>query len=440
MKVAIKNPAPLGGSLTRWGDYHFGMSLQHALEARGIEVVQHFWPEWKRDDGEDAVLVLRGKRRWHPSPGKQSMLWIISHPATISVDELDTFDLVFSASETFRRNVAGATATPIEVMRQCTDTRLFHTQDPHPESASRAGIVFVANSRGVRREILDWAVETGMPPILIGAQWNEFGLGRLVQQDFIDNTELPELYRRSRMALNDHWGDMRYFGIISNRLFDCLACGLPVVTDGFPELVEVCGDGVEVVNDARSFWDAIWKHRTRFEETQERALRVWESIGPDHTFDARAEQIASHLGSPARRGAKVLATPGRVSLDIGWLRQLLDEVIARRPKRLPTLRVLHLCPSIEVAAYLAGLGYVHSYTAGPGEGPWQLPINMELALRFAGTFDAIVLERQDLWEQLDDGAAILESLFPLVAPGGVMAEGPDGKRSWRTAETEGAGR
>ena len=431
MKIAIKNPAPLGDSLTRWGDYHFGTSLQHALEARGVEVGQHFWPEWDRDDGEEAVLVLRGKRRWRLVSDKQAMLWIISHPATISAAELDGFDVVFSASETFLHNVAGSTSTPVEVMRQCTDTRWFHTEGRARDVGDRYGLVFVANSRGVRREIMGWAVETGMLPTLIGSQWEQFGLEPLVRQEFIDNTQLPDLYRSSRVALNDHWGDMRYFGIISNRIFDCLACGLPVVSDGFPELVEVCGDGVHVVHDVRSYWDAIWKHRTRYLKMHEGALRAWERIGRDHTFDARAEQIIAHLGRQSRRKARPFAAAPTEALGAEWIEELLDEVVTRRGSKSTSVRVLHLCPSVESAAHLAGLGRVQLHTAGPGEGPWQFPITPTLAAMFAGEFDAIVVERDDLWRRVEEPAAVLDGLSSLVAGHGVVMMGPDQEPSWK---------
>ena len=99
MKIAIKNPAPLGKNLAKWGDYHFGLALQSALEAAGATVVMHFWPEWQRDEGEDVVLVLRGKQRYEPVQGKVHLLWVMSHPSTVATDEIDSYDLVYVAED-----------------------------------------------------------------------------------------------------------------------------------------------------------------------------------------------------------------------------------------------------------------------------------------------------------------------------------------------------
>ena len=39
--------------------------------------------------------------------------------------------------------------------------------------------------------------------------------------------------------LNDHWDTMRAWGFVSNRIFDVLACGTPVISDHLPEIEEL---------------------------------------------------------------------------------------------------------------------------------------------------------------------------------------------------------
>ena len=43
------------------------------------------------------------------------------------------------------------------------------------------------------------------------------------------------------LVLNDHWADMAREGFVSNRIFDALATGAPVVSDSVPGLSDSLG-------------------------------------------------------------------------------------------------------------------------------------------------------------------------------------------------------
>ncbi len=70
---------------------------------------------------------------------------------------------------------------------------------------------------------------------------------RLIPASHIAGLHLPNeqvrlAYSSAAILLNDHWDDMRAEGIVSNRIFDALACGALVVSDYMPELGERFGD------------------------------------------------------------------------------------------------------------------------------------------------------------------------------------------------------
>jgi hypothetical protein len=404
MKIAIKNPAPIGINLKKWGDYHFGISLQKALESHGTIVVQHFWPEWDRDDGEDVVLVLRGKRYYTPPPDKISLLWVISHPATVSVEEIDAYTIAYVASATHRRLLKGATKTPVEIMRQCTDTTLFSWQEElglDADIEARRGIIFVANSKGIRRDIIQWAMEAGVQPSIIGRHWSGVGLGKLVTREYIDNVELPAFYRASRLSLNDHWGDMLHYGIINNRIFDCLACGLPVLSDTFPELRDVCGKSILYAADAGGFWDAIRFYTLRYPDVIENTHRLWEQLRNTYSFDARADQIISQAGNPPPR-----KSTGRTSrtddakpipLHYPW-RELIEKIVALLLPNGSTrqLQLFHVFPTKPSTQYLAIHERVNYLSGGLGVGPWHIALQQDISHILENRFDVILVEDMSL--------------------------------------------
>jgi hypothetical protein len=403
VKIAIKNPAPLGKNLTKWGDYHFGLALQRALEAEGASVVMHFWPEWHRDEGEDVVLVLRGKQRYEPTRGKVHLLWIMSHPSTVIVDEIDSYDLAYVSSTTHRELLQGATRTPVRVLRQCTDTSRFTAPTDDAEGLRRRDVVFVANSRGVRRDVLVWAIEAGSPPAIVGRHWGGVGLGHLVKREYVDNDELPEFYRAARLSLNDHWSDMRHYGIINNRIFDCLACGLPVLTDAFPELREVCGDSVLYASDPASYREAMTRYVLRYPDLLERTGRLWERLRREYSFETRAQQIVSEASSLApKASAKRSVEASRVQEPF---RTLTSELLtaARAEHGVRELHFLHVLPTPSGVAHLHAQAGVNYLSASLGPGPWHIALSTDVTQVPEDRFDVIVVEAVESLERL--GAA-----------------------------------
>ena len=314
VNFTIKNPAPDDDSQKRWGDFHFGNSLQRSLGAKGVTVFQDFQPNWSTDHKEDVVLVLRGLSKFQPSKAKFNILWIISHPAMITSEELDGYDLILTVSAFYCTLLREITKTPVERARHCTD---FEKSFPasiglSEEAELRKGIVYVANSRGQRREMAQWVEETNTPVRVFGRAWDKFGIGQLVEKEYLPNSDLPELYRSARLCLNDHWKDMRAFGFINNRVFDSLACGLPVLTDSFPEIRAVFGDTLLYARNAEEFRDKIAFCESNYEEVLGRVRETWKELGALYTFDVRADELIHWIETPPPRSPKNQASDAKI--------------------------------------------------------------------------------------------------------------------------------
>lgn len=392
MKIAIKNPAPIGPNLEKWGDYHFGLALAKSLEKLGASVVQHFWPNWDDDDGEDLVILLRGKRSYTPPPSKLSLVWIISHPGTIKYDEISKFDMVYVASETHYKAIGTLSGLTVDVARQCTDTSVFYADG---QDHLRRDMSFVANSRGVRREVLSWAVEAKSPVQVIGRHWNGLGLGHLVKSQYIDNDALPDFYRRTRLTLNDHWSDMAHFGYINNRIFDCLACGTPILTDEFPELRAVCGDGLLYASDAASFGKAIEEYLLAYPDVLGRAQDLWRRIGSNYSFDARAAQIWDWATTThSLRSSLCYDESGTASPAIAPLTSVVGQAVAllREAGVKREVQTLHLCPSPWGTSSLFANKDISYLSGGFGRGPWHVLMDEQMGVIANKHFDMIVIE------------------------------------------------
>ncbi|MEQ8927957.1 MAG: hypothetical protein RLO81_19225, partial [Fulvivirga sp.] len=213
MKWVIKNPAPLDSRQEKWGDFHFGRSLTKYLERLGEEVITDYDGEWENDHQEDVVLVLRGKYPYKVKKEVINIMWNISHPADVSMEEYSSYDLVLVASNSFSEKLKKDLSIPVEPLLQCTDTEEF--KPSNLDHFIRKDFVFVGNTRSVKRPGVLWSVDLGLPLKVWGRGWKEYIPKSHIVADYIENQQLGELYAQSKVIINDHWDDMKEFGFIN---------------------------------------------------------------------------------------------------------------------------------------------------------------------------------------------------------------------------------
>ncbi|MDO9499925.1 dTDP-4-dehydrorhamnose 3,5-epimerase family protein [Falsiroseomonas sp.] len=144
---------------------------------------------------------------------------------------LGEYDHVFAAGEIFVCHFDGFVEKRIKFMPQCTDPRIFHPGADRQGGGRGTDLVFVGNLRRVRRPVVVGAVASGLPLRVYGRCWKGVVPDAALLDGAVPNETVGNLYCGAGVVLNDHWEDMRRWGFVSNRLFDAVACGAPVVSD-----------------------------------------------------------------------------------------------------------------------------------------------------------------------------------------------------------------
>jgi Glycosyl transferase family 2/Glycosyl transferases group 1 len=305
---AIKVGPPTVARRESWGDWHFALALKAALERLGQEVVVDCRDAWYRDTtgDDDIALVLRGVTAYEPDSRHVNLLWVISHPEQVSLDEASAFDHVFAASEPWAGDVSSRYGVPVEPLLQCVDPARFHPVEPDP--ARRHPVLFVGNARGVRPSVAA-ARDAGLAVAVYGLRWEGLLPPGWWQGTYVPNAELPALYRAAGVVLNDHWDDMKAHGFLSNRLFDLVACAARIVTDDVVGLADVFGSSVLTYDTPSSMADAV--RMLADEGPAEAAEREGLSlrVRHDHSFDARAARLIE-VAASLRDSHRVRAVSG----------------------------------------------------------------------------------------------------------------------------------
>jgi glycosyltransferase involved in cell wall biosynthesis len=181
--------------------------------------------------------------------------------------------------------------TPVLFMAQATDAHRFGHAEPDPEL--RSDVLFVGNSRGHRRPVVDWAIESGLPLTLYGSGWDGLVAPDKIRDSYFPNERLGALYASAKVVLNDHWPDMKRMGIASNRIFDALASGSVVISDAVEGLAELFEGTVPTFDSAESLADTVHRHLDDSEMRAALARRGREIVLSNHTFDHRAAELAA---------------------------------------------------------------------------------------------------------------------------------------------------
>lgn len=290
LSFCLKIGAPDWEQAERWGDLHFAQGLGRALRRLG-----HGWrvdtlPEWEGAHSAtfDVALHLRGRSEYRPNPGQFNVLWLISHPETFDERLADGFDLVCVASAAFAAHLTPRIRVPVRVLDQATDPRVFF---PDPDSAGLHDLVFVGNSRGVRRKILDDLLPTELDLGVWGLGWQGTPAERHLVADHVPNEDLRKVYSSARVVLCDHWPDMRAAGFRSNRLYDALACEAMVVCDPVAGLEGSLGDAVVTYDDPAELPSLLHRLIADGPDRERRARQGRELILAGETFDHRARDL-----------------------------------------------------------------------------------------------------------------------------------------------------
>jgi hypothetical protein len=285
---------PSWDAAASWGDYHFGRALQRALQHRGYPARIRLRPAWaSRTAGRaDAAIHIFGLKERPVYPGQVSVLWIISHPDLVTDEMVARYDVVFAASDRFAGDLAERTGRAVQPLHQATDPTRFRPGLDGPAHE----LLFVANSRGVRRPVVDELTPTARDLAVYGRSWTTDLLDpRHLRGERVPNEELAGYYAAADIVLNDHWADMAEYGFLSNRLYDASAAGAFVISDRVPGMDAEFDGGIVSFEDGPELRDLVERYLADPATRAEHARRARAAVLAAHTFDHRAGEILRHV-------------------------------------------------------------------------------------------------------------------------------------------------
>ncbi len=293
-RIAILVQAPGWSAAATSGDYHVARALQRQFERSGHPTSVYLRSQWPlaATAREDAVLHLWGRHPFTRRPGQRAAIWVLYHPELLTEEVCVAYDHLFVASDALVADLAGRFGVTAESLHQATDPERFRPRPggPHHE------LLFVGNSRGVRRTILDDVLPSPHELAVYGGGWTDDLLEPgVVRGDGIANADLAAAYGAADIVLNDHWVESAAAGIINNRLYDALAAGAFVISDPVAGMDAEFDGGVVTYRGAADLALTIERYLADPGLRRATAERGRAAVLARHTFEQRARRLLAAL-------------------------------------------------------------------------------------------------------------------------------------------------
>ena len=291
--IDIYGPMEINESKKHWGDYYFVLSLKKEFEKRGYTVNIKYYPDDPGGSDSEYALVLRGIRKNYPQniEKQKTIMWNISHPTEISIDEYNRYDLVYVASTKYAKELEKVVDVHVKPLLQCTDEEMMQ----YKEEGKTQELLFIGNTRNVYRQIIQDLIPADYDLKVYGLGWEQFISEEYITGEYYEYDKIAQAYHDTKIVLNDHWDDMREYGFVSNRIFDVLAAQSFVISDDMEEIHELFEGCVETYTTKEDLKEKIDYYMQHPEEREEKARRGQEIIREHHTFSKRVDEIVKDM-------------------------------------------------------------------------------------------------------------------------------------------------
>ncbi|WP_282153629.1 glycosyltransferase family protein [Ruegeria atlantica] len=282
------------GKQHSWGEKIYAHSLADAFSNIGLPARVDDHNEWSsKSNADEAAVLIRGKLKYPYEAKRGSASWLISEMIQSEVSkEADNHTANFFASRLF---FEGIKVRPQDsVLFQATDHRIFYPGERDYDGPT----LFVGNNyrRWEVRPVIQKALTEDLPVDVYGDRWDRKLNADRLRAASISNLQLGELYRSAGVVLNDHRPTMLENGLISNRIFDVLACAVPLISDRIKGLPEGFEEFIYMFDEDTPLTDLITQAKTESAAKRRKRTDFAQHVVQEYSFLAAAKTIAASLG------------------------------------------------------------------------------------------------------------------------------------------------
>ena len=210
-------------------------------------------------------------------------------------DWFRNFDLVLSSSLHGAEYLRSATSRPCHVLRIATNELRFHP-DNNSSNEHQSDYCFTGSYWNVKREIENF--DPSSLPFdfaLYGQGWEKHKQFSKYYRGFLKYAELPAVYAGTKLLVDDANHVTRPWASVNSRVFDGIAAGAMVISNGESGAKELFGDKLPTYDSVEQLQSLIetYLQNSELRATHSEQLRA--EVLKNHTYRKRAYEFREIL-------------------------------------------------------------------------------------------------------------------------------------------------
>ena len=358
-----------------WGDYYTAHELGDAFAAAGWDVryLERYQDRWYDADGDvDLLISLLDSFDVRRGPGGAfTIAWVRNWlDRWLEQPWFEAYDLVTTSSHNAARHISNRSRFVPVLIPMATNPERFRPGPPNPTFES--SYTFTGNNWGPGRGIVQLLdVEPDERFLLFGKGWNKDPRIARYWRGHLGYELLPEVYRSTKIVLDDTAGPTRPYAFVNGRVFDALASGALVLSDNVEGSQEMFDGLLPTYSDRQDLRAQLDHYLSNEGDRVELVDRLREQVLARHSYAARPEEFSrlakNHIERP--HAAIKIAVPND-QVRSSWGDTHFAGALAHALTALGLLTEVHILPewdlpskqSVDVVIHLRGLA---NYTPKP---------------------------------------------------------------------------
>lgn len=207
-----------------------------------------------------------------------------------------SYDLIFAPSKTSQKFIKEHSTKDPVILPLATNPQRFNSK-VSPDENYLSDYCFTGSYWNDYREIIDLLEPDKLPYKfnLYGKNWELIPKFEPYHRGFINYNNIPHLYASTKIVIDDANRATKVYSSVNSRVYDGLACGTLVLTNGRLGAIEIF-DGNLPVFETEDELNHLLRH---FLENEDERIRVVKKLQKfvleNHTYFNRAEQLKQTL-------------------------------------------------------------------------------------------------------------------------------------------------